>query len=75
MPVYEYRCAQCEHAWSDLVSASSTAMPDCPACRSPRVEKLFSVFASSVASPGGDACATAPRPACGPGTCGCGRFT
>jgi putative FmdB family regulatory protein len=47
VPIFEYECLKCEHVFEQLVlgpaSAESVA---CPACRSRRVEKLFSGFAA-----------------------------
>ena len=47
MPIYEYRCRDCGHEFQKL--QSMTAVGDgvsCPRCRSTRVERQISTFAS-----------------------------
>jgi putative FmdB family regulatory protein len=44
MPIYEYICQACEHAFEKRV-ASSQARVRCPACESGRVARQFSTFA------------------------------
>lgn len=62
MPIYEYVCAGCGHAFEALVYGSER--PRCPECEGTKLEKQFSTFAAR-----GDA--EAERPA--PGSCGsCG---
>jgi len=41
MPLYEYACQQCEHAFETLVFNGEK--PDCPECHSDRLERLLSV--------------------------------
>lgn len=63
MPVYEFVCKQCAEAFEELVFGAEKVA--CPACKSPRVEKRFSTFASHGAE------SSAPPPAAGGcGTCG-----
>lgn len=47
MPLFEYRCRQCQHAFEALVRSTSDGAsgPTCPACQSGELEKLLSVFA------------------------------
>ncbi len=45
MPIYEYRCAECEEQFDELVSAAAAA-PRCPRCDSEQVVRLFSAFAT-----------------------------
>jgi putative FmdB family regulatory protein len=70
MPLYEYRCEDCETAFEKLVRAFREEVR-CPECGSGTVEKLLSTFALSSSSrlpPGsGGGCG------CGRGGCGCGR--
>jgi len=61
MPIYEYICAGCGHAFEALVYGSER--PRCPACEGEELEKQFSAFAAH----GESRPETAP-PACG--TCG-----
>lgn len=46
MPVYEYRCAGCGHAFSKLFrSMSAAGAVSCPTCNRPGAERLLSRFA------------------------------
>lgn len=40
MPIYDYRCKDCDKTFELLVRASIT--PVCPACRGEQLEKLLS---------------------------------
>lgn len=73
MPIYEYRCRGCDKTFEELV-LSQGAKVACPACASPKVERLLSVFRSgrdiksfggSAGAPSGGGCG------CTPSTCGC----
>ncbi|HTN49152.1 MAG TPA: zinc ribbon domain-containing protein [Burkholderiaceae bacterium] len=68
MPIYEYVCGDCGKEFEALVRASTT--PQCPGCRSTRLEKQLSVFATANAEP---AIAASPCSTCGdprgPGAC------
>ena len=48
MPIYEYRCLDCDHTFQLLqrVGASSEGVA-CPKCGGTHVERLLSCFASS----------------------------
>lgn len=43
MPIYEYRCTACAHAFEALVRTGDT--PTCPACGTANLERLISMFA------------------------------
>lgn len=43
MPIYEYRCRACQHDFETLVRSGD--QPACPACASPDLERLLSLFA------------------------------
>ena len=43
MPLYEYRCRECDRRFEQFVSGTSRV--ECPDCSSGRVQKLLSVFA------------------------------
>ena len=63
MPLYEYRCEDCQTEFELLVRESTTL--ECPACHGARLEKQLSVFAVA-----GDQ----PMRAAAPGPCGaCGH--
>lgn len=71
MPIYEYRCASCDHEFETLVLRKDEAVA-CPRCESEQLDKLMSAHAVGAASPDtpcGDTCAPAPAPACGAGAC------
>jgi len=76
MPLYEYVCAECDHQFEELVSASGTTTVACPGCSSTTVDKLLSRFQRTRV--GGDMPAMAATPAprraggCCGGGCGCG---
>jgi putative FmdB family regulatory protein len=40
MPIYEYKCRSCGKQFEKIVRASET--PNCPACQSAELERLFS---------------------------------
>jgi putative FmdB family regulatory protein len=64
MPIFEYICRDCGHAFETIVSGSR--QPECPSCSSGALEKQLSVFA--VSANAGSASAM-PVPSGG----GCGR--
>lgn len=64
MPLYEYRCEDCQHDFELLVRESTRI--ECPMCHGAHLEKQLSVFAVSGDQPA--------RRAAGPGPCGsCGH--
>jgi putative FmdB family regulatory protein len=63
MPIFEYVCKECSHAFEALVFGDQKA--DCPQCHSRKLEPQLSVFAVSAKG------SAAPGPAAGPcGSCG-----
>ncbi|MBZ4210409.1 MAG: zinc ribbon domain-containing protein [Rhodoferax sp.] len=70
MPIYEYACSACGHKFEALVRSGT--QPQCPACQSPELDKLLSVFATTTTQ----AAPTMPSPcqscshANGPAGCG-----
>lgn len=74
MPIYEYDCRQCGHAFETLVRSGSE--PECPGCRSTDLAKKLSVFATAASSADTAALAAGPCGSCGhpdgPGACGFG---
>ena len=44
MPLYEYRCKECEHVTEVLEKADAKGRHKCEKCGSGRTEKLFSPF-------------------------------
>lgn len=63
MPIYEYACQDCGHAFEALVRSST--VPECPHCHSTALDKQLSVFATTTS---GEAAAPAMAGPCG--TCG-----
>ena len=51
MPIYEYRCKNCNHLFEELVFSSLTSDEDvvCPKCGTNKAEKMMSAFSSSAA--------------------------
>jgi len=76
MPIFEYTCDQCGHAFEALVRSST--VPACPTCQSTQLQKQLSVVGRVGAStsvsnnarpaPATDACGSCGHPD-GPGTC------
>ncbi len=74
MPIYEYRCPDCDERFEELARNPDVIVP-CPSCGAAEAERLLSVFAGVGGS------RTSPAPdysrmpnystgGCGPG-CGC----
>lgn len=54
MPMFEYVCRECGEHFEELRSVRDDGPPpECPACGSTQVQKLFSSFATSSAGAGG----------------------
>jgi putative FmdB family regulatory protein len=79
MPLYEYRCLECQHEFEALVPAGRADQATCPECGVQDVRRLLSMFAAPRAGQvggwdvagravGGDG-ASAPGGCCG-GACG-----
>ncbi|HZF08546.1 MAG TPA: zinc ribbon domain-containing protein [Thermoanaerobaculia bacterium] len=75
MPLYEYRCSDCDHRFEILQRIGQGADGlACPKCGVPHLEKQFSTFSASTAT-GGGAMESAPScgaPSCCRGMGGCG---
>ena len=72
MPLYEYRCRDCDHGFELLVRESTTL--ECPSCHGDKLEKQLSVFAVGAAAGGSRMpMAAGPCGSCGhpdgPGSC------
>jgi putative FmdB family regulatory protein len=55
MPIYEYRCRNCNHVFEELVFSSLTKDEEiiCPECGSNATEKMMSAFSSAGTASGG----------------------
>ena len=48
MPIYEYRCEECDHRFEIIQRLGEGAGGlTCPGCGAPRLEKMFSTFAAA----------------------------
>jgi putative FmdB family regulatory protein len=45
MPIYEYQCQSCEHAFETLQKMSDPLLTDCPACHAQALRKKVSAAA------------------------------
>jgi len=70
MPIYEYRCNQCEREFERYVQTAQVAVA-CPTCQSARVTRRLSVV--GMLHPGGTAAAAGMSGGggCCGGGCGC----
>jgi putative FmdB family regulatory protein len=69
MPLFEYRCEDCQKPFEQFVTTERKAT--CPGCGGEHLEKMLSrpgMVSATSSRP--DACA-APAPMCGGGGCGC----
>ena len=46
MPIYEYRCRACGHAFEQLHRRLNEPAPACPACGAKKAAKQFSAFSA-----------------------------
>ncbi|MCP4375286.1 MAG: zinc ribbon domain-containing protein [bacterium] len=60
MPIYEYICSQCGHAFEKLVP-SSKSKPQCDNCGSPKLDRQFSTFSAHGGGSGSSACRSADQ--------------
>jgi len=70
MPIYEFRCGDCQQQFETLVRNSSETVT-CKHCSGTNLKKLISAHSVTKGSPD-TACGTAPcspAPACGSGGC------
>lgn len=71
MPMYEYRCLDCESRFDRLRRMDQDdADVTCPACQSARIQRRLSLFAT--ATRGSAALSEAPATSSGGGCCGGG---
>lgn len=71
MPIFEYRCKQCNHEFEALVYGAQKA--ECPKCQSGKLETKLSVFAAPAKGSSSSAASTGACGSCGdprgPGAC------
>jgi len=65
MPIYEYKCDDCDGGFEKLVFGSET--PDCPSCGGKKVKKLMSACGFLSKGAGGEVTASTATaaPSCG----------
>ncbi len=75
MPIYEYRCSDCDVKFEKLVPLSrADEQPPCPQCAGENTRKLLSTFAAVRGSSNGFAeSASSPSSGGGCGSCGGGN--
>jgi len=71
MPIYEYRCAECDQTFERLVRGDARVA--CPACESGKVTRIISLPArpAGAAGPADFSSLGPPKGGCGGGGCGC----
>lgn len=68
MPLYEYTCQECQHAFETLVLNGEQV--ECPECHGDKLERLFSVPAKPRSDGASLPMSCDPKlPPCGPGCC------
>jgi putative FmdB family regulatory protein len=72
MPIFEYKCDECDEEFEKLVMGSNPEI-ECPKCGSKKVTKKFSLFGVSggdkpAPSSGGSGCSSCSSSSCS--TCG-----
>jgi putative FmdB family regulatory protein len=72
MPIFDFRCKECNQVFERLVRSSTAEAPECPQCGGQEVTRLVSLFAAQ--APGAMQGPMQSRPSgggCGRGGCGC----
>lgn len=75
MPIYEYRCGDCQRVTEILLRAGESAPPRCPFCQSPNLKKIFSLTAPPQMGEAASPCASGScagndgLPSCAHGHC------
>ena len=72
MPIYEYACKKCGHAFEHLHRTLNEAPPKCPSCGASRPAKQLSTFSTAVAGQNALPCEAAgacSTSACPTGSC------
>jgi len=74
MPIYEYSCSTCNHAFEHLHRTLGEPLPDCPACGASKPTKQFSAFSATVTASTPDHCSmgTCPSGSCCGSSCPAG---
>ncbi|MCG3176622.1 MAG: hypothetical protein MOGMAGMI_01580 [Candidatus Omnitrophica bacterium] len=73
MPIFEYRCQDCDKVAEYLEGRSAKGVHACPACGSKRTRRIFSTFAPQSGSQGDRPSGKGCFPQCGQGRCPAGE--
>jgi putative FmdB family regulatory protein len=68
MPIFEYRCQDCQFPFEEIVLSKNDAIV-CPKCHGKALEKLVSPFSAPTGQ--SENSSTGGQCACTPQTCGC----
>jgi putative FmdB family regulatory protein len=61
MPIYEYRCKQCDHCFEALIlSSSDECTLHCPQCDCEEIDKMLSLFSRACGSKEASSSSCAP---------------
>ncbi|MGB5849920.1 MAG: zinc ribbon domain-containing protein [Ignavibacteriaceae bacterium] len=73
MPIFEYKCSECESKFEILTKNNNDHKVSCPDCNSSKIKKLFSTFSASTGSVSysDNGCATGNCNVDVPGVSGC----
>ena len=71
MPIYEYQCQKCKHAFDHLARTLADKPAKCPQCGAKTLAKQLSTFSPAMGSSGGKSCSmgSCATPSCSTGTC------
>jgi putative FmdB family regulatory protein len=73
MPIYEYQCEACGHAFEQMTTMAKADKMKCAQCASPKTRRRLSVFGVTKARQalpcGAGACGVARPQGCGSGAC------
>ena len=68
MPLFTYKCQDCEESFEELVSISQSAEQiDCPKCRGNNTRKQLSIVARPIQASASSGAFHAPAASCSPG--------
>jgi len=60
MPIYEFKCKDCDIVFEELRKMGDSSTAVCPECNSEKAEKVFSVFTGTGIGGSCDTCAPSP---------------
>ncbi|MBF0142169.1 MAG: zinc ribbon domain-containing protein [Magnetococcales bacterium] len=72
MPIYDYKCDACQHAFEENHPMSAPPVRQCPACGAEKVRKILSTGGIVGSTKGGQDFSPPAASPCGGGGCGSG---